>query len=139
MSFAGRGVDTLVDSSVWIDFFNGARTPQVDLLDRLLGQQAVVVGDVILAEVLQGFRRDRDVRLARAALLRFPVVDMVGKDVALASALAYRQLRARGVTIRRVLDCLIATYCIQARLQLLHADRDFDPFERHFGLRVLHD
>jgi len=128
---------TLVDSSVWIDFFNGKGTPQVELLSLALGERELVVGDIILAEVLQGFRRERDFQRARDALLRFGVVEMVGKDVALASASNFRKLRARGITIRRVLDCLIATYCITEDLSLLHSDRDFDPFEAHFGLRVV--
>jgi predicted nucleic acid-binding protein len=129
-------VRLLVDSSVWIDFFGGRPTPEVLLLDESLGRQEIVVGDIILAEVLQGFRTDGSFRQAREALLKFPVLDMVGRDIALQSAANYRRLRRRGVTIRRTLDCLIATFCIQNGLELLHFDRDFDPFERWFGLRV---
>jgi predicted nucleic acid-binding protein len=127
----------LVDSSVWIDFFNGKQTPQVEILDRALGHREIVVGDIVLAEVLQGFRQDRDFQRAKRALLRFQVVDMVGKDVALKSASNYRRLRAQGLTIRRTLDCLIATFCIESKLELLHSDRDFEPFERFFDLRVV--
>lgn len=127
----------LVDSSVWIDFFNGKPTPQVEILDRALGHREIVVGDVILAEVLQGFRQDREFRRAKRALLQFPVVEMVGKQVALKSASNYRHLRAQGITIRRTLDCLIATFCIESNCELLHADRDFEPFERLFGLRIV--
>jgi hypothetical protein len=129
-------VRLLVDSTVWIDFFGGRETAGVALLDASLGHREIVVGDIILTEVLQGFRFDRQFRQARSAMLKFPVLDMVGRDVALRTAENYRRLRRRGVTVRRTLDCLIATFCIQNGLELLHADRDFDPFERWFGLHV---
>lgn len=129
-------MDLLVDSSVWIDYFNGGRTPETDLLDRSLGRRPIVVGDLILAEVLQGFRRERDYRAARQALLRFPILELCGTEIALASAENYRRLRERGVTVRRTIDCLIASACLRRGLALLHADRDFDPFERHLGLLV---
>lgn len=126
----------LVDSSVWVDFFNGTPTPEVDLLDRLLGKGRLVVGDLIVAEVLQGFRADRDHEEAKEALLRFPVLPMSGLDLALASADNYRALRRRGVTVRKTVDCWIATFCLRENLELLHSDRDFDPFAAHLGLRV---
>lgn len=127
----------LVDSSVWIDFFNGAETAEVDALDRLLGSEALLVGDLILAEVLQGFRDDRHWTTARDALLRFPVVTIGGREVALEGARHYRALRALGVAVRKTIDCLIATYCLREDLDLLHADRDFEPFAEHLGLRVV--
>ena len=128
----------LVDSSVWIDHFAGRGTPETEWLDRAAGRRALVVGDLILAEVLQGFRADTDFHKARRALSKFPVLFMVGEAVALRSARNYRALRARGITVRRTIDCLIATCCILRNVELLHSDRDFDPFEQHLGLRVVH-
>jgi predicted nucleic acid-binding protein len=129
-------VAILVDSSVWIDFFNDAPAPEVEILDGLLGRASIVVGDLILAEVLQGFRHDRDHDRARDALLRFPVLPMGGLDLALASAANYRALRRKGATIRKTVDCWIATFCLRENLELLHSDRDFEPFAKHLGLRV---
>ena len=128
----------LVDSSVWIDYFNGITSPQTDYLEQSLGQIEIVVGDLILAEVLQGFRRRHDFTLAREALLRFLVLEMVGAEIAIKSAENYHTLRTNGITIRKTIDCLIATFCIETGLDLLHSDRDFDPFEVHLGLMVVH-
>lgn len=127
----------VVDSSVWIDFFNGRRTVETDALDDLLGRRELIVGDLILVEVLQGFRLDRDFRQARRLLGAFPIVPMVGPTLAVRAAENYRRLRRRGVTVRKTIDVLIATYCISRRLPLLHADSDFDPMVRHLGLRIL--
>lgn len=128
----------LVDSSVWIDYFNGVITPETDYLHRALGQEMIFTGDLILAEVLQGFRLQKDFDRARTALLKFRVVEMVGVDTAVKSAQNYRFLRAKGITIRKTIDCLIATFCIENNLTLLHADRDFDPFEQYLNLQVRH-
>jgi predicted nucleic acid-binding protein len=128
----------LVDSSVWIDFFNGISTHETDFLDQILGEQPLLVGDLILAEVLHGFRRNEDFESARRALLSFQVVAMLGPDLAIQSALNYRTLRTQGITVRKTINCLIATYCIETGHSLLHSDRDFDPFEDHFGLIVVH-
>lgn len=128
----------LVDSSVWIDFFNGADTPEVELLEQLLGREPLLVGDLILAEVLQGFRELHHWHAARDALLCFPVVEMVGREVALDSARNYRTLRSAGITVRKTIDSLIATWCLRENVSLLHSDRDFEPFARHLGLRVVH-
>jgi len=128
----------LVDSSVWIDFFNGTKTPETNFLNDALGIEPILVGDLILIEVLQGFRRKQDFETAWVALTRFPVVDMVGQEIAISSASNYRNLRQIGVTIRKTMDCLIATFCIEHKLTLLHTDRDFDQFERHLDLQVLH-
>ena len=127
----------LVDSSVWIDYFNGKLTPQTDYLHSSLGTQLIVIGDLILAEVLQGFREEKDFTAARNALLRFQVFEMVGQAMALRSAQNFRSLRKRGVTVRKTIDCLIATFCIEHNLELLHTDQDFDSFEQHLGLRVI--
>jgi predicted nucleic acid-binding protein len=128
----------LVDSSVWIDYFNGVISKQTDHLDNAVGKQPILVGDLILSEVLQGFRQQRDFEKARNALLKFPVAEMVGRRIALQSAVNYRQLRAKGITVRKTIDCIIATFCIEEHHLLLHTDRDFDPFETHLGLQVVH-
>jgi len=128
----------LVDSSVWIDFFNGHITLQTDYLNEVLGESVIFVGDLILAEVLQGFRFEKDFEAARDALLKFPVVDILGKQIAVQCASNYRLLRSKGITVRKTIDCLIATYCIENDLELLHSDRDFDPFEEYLGLVVTH-
>ena len=127
----------VVDSSVWIDWFNGTNTRQTALLDDILGAEPVIVGDLILAEVLQGFRDDRDFRRARTALDTLIFAPMVGRDIALASARNFRILRARGVTVRKTVDMLIATFCIVNGHALLHADRDFEAIAAGLGLRTL--
>jgi predicted nucleic acid-binding protein len=125
----------LVDSSVWIDFFRGVTTPQVDVLDRLLGVEPLAVGDLILAEVLQGFRAEKEFNQARKLLLTLEQVDIGGQDVAVQAARNFRTLRERGVTIRKTIDTLIATKCIESDIALLFSDRDFDPFVEYLGLR----
>ena len=126
----------IVDSSVWIDYFGGEITPQSDLLHAALGQRAIGLGDIILCEVLQGYRRQRDFEAARQALLQFPIYTIGGTEIALKSAENYRTLRQQGITVRKTIDCLIATFVIERGFTLLHSDRDFDPFEMHLGLRV---
>lgn len=115
----------LVDSSVWIDYFNGVATRESELLDTFLGAEPLLTGDLILTEVLQGFRSDRDFRRAKAALETLIFEPMVGHDIAVASARNYRKLRAGGVTVRKTIDVLIATFCIAGGHRLLHSDRDF--------------
>ncbi len=127
----------LVDSSVWIDFFRGTSTPESDKLDAVLGVEPIIVGDLILTEVLQGFTADRDFRIARKLLSSLDVVVLGGQEIAIQAARNYRTLRARGVTIRKTIDTIIATRCIQSRLPLLYSDRDFDPFVDHLGLRAV--
>jgi predicted nucleic acid-binding protein len=126
----------LVDTSVWIDYFNGNATAEADLLDGLLGSGELLTGDLILAELLQGFARETDFRRARRLLLELPCAELVGRDVAIAAAANYRALRSQGVTVRKTIDLLIATHCLLHQHELLHADRDFDAFERHLGLRT---
>jgi predicted nucleic acid-binding protein len=128
----------LVDSSVWIDYFNGTITPQTNHLDRILGIDEIVIGDLILVEVLQGFRLDKDYEAAKKAMYAFPILSLVGTNIARKSADNYRSLRKRGITIRKTIDCLIATFCIENRLEILHSDSDFDPFEQHLQLKVVH-
>ena len=127
----------LVDSSVWIDYFNGRRTPQTDLLDDRLGTQPIVVGDLILTEVLQGFQSDRDFAQAKRLLDSLVFAEMLGRDLAIMSARNYRILRRKGVTVRKTLDVIIGTFCIAHRLPLLHSDKDFDPIEKYLGLKVV--
>lgn len=126
----------VVDSGVWIDYFNGTVTPETDRLDAYLDQQLLLVGDLMLTEVLQGFRDDRDHNAARVALLHLLVEPIVGTDIALRSAENYRTLRRRGVTVRKTIDCLIATFCLENGHQLLFSDRDFQPFVDHLGLET---
>ena len=127
----------LVDSSVWIDYFNGRKTSQTDWLDSALGEVPIVIGDLILTEVLQGFQSERDFRIARDLLLRIPFMPMGGKELALESAGNYRLLRKKGVTVRKTIDVMIGTFCIHHRIALLHDDRDFDPMVKHLGLEVI--
>ena len=126
----------LVDSSVWIDYFNGTITPQTEKLDALLGRELLAIGDLILTEVLQGFVDERDFNEARQLLTSLTVVELGGQEIAIQAAKNFRALRKYGVTIRKTIDTVIATRCIESGYDLLHNDRDFDPFARHLGLRV---
>ena len=127
----------LVDSSVWIDHFRGIATPQTDLLQEALTNlgQSLLIGDLILAEVLRGFS-ELDARRTKSAFDKLECVELAGCALAVKAARNYRALRAKGITVRSSIDCLIATYCIEARTSLLHNDRDFDPFVKHLGLKV---
>lgn len=127
----------LVDSSVWIGYFNGKKTPQTDWLDSSLGNTPIIMGDLILTEVLQGFQSDKDFRVARDILLGMPFMAMGGKAIALESAMNYRFLRKKGVTVRKTIDVMIGTFCIHYRLPLLHDDRDFDPMVKLLGLKTI--
>lgn len=127
---------TVVDSSVWISYFSSSvETDKTRELDRLLSRDRIVVGDLILAEVLQGFRAERDYRTAKSLLLSLEYRDMTNRELALRSADNYRWLRKRGITVRRTIDVLIATFCLAEDLPLLHDDQDFLPFEEYLGLR----
>jgi predicted nucleic acid-binding protein len=126
----------LVDSSVWIDYFRSADTPQVALLDSYFGTTRLAVGDLIAAEVLQGVRDEGEYKWVKKTLDAFEHVDLVGYRLALKASDNYRLLRERGITIRKTIDTLIATYCIENRVTLLHADRDFLSFSKHLGLKV---
>ena len=125
----------LVDSSVWIDYFRGVPTRQAEMLDSLLGSEPVVTGDLILTEVLQGFVSDRDFNQAKKLLISVAVIDLGGKDIAIQAAKNFRLLRGLGVTVRKTIDTVIATRCIESDFKLLYSDRDFDPFVQHLGLR----
>lgn len=125
----------LVDTSVWIDYFRGIRSPITDRLDSWLGTQDLAVGDIILTELLQGFADDRAFRLAQARLASLPLIEIAGRDIAVEAAQNYRRLRGLGVTVRKTIDTLIATRCIADGHSLLYSDRDFDPFVTHLGLQ----
>jgi len=125
----------LVDSSVWIDYFNGTATRQTDRLDSLLGVEPLAIGDLIRVAVLQGFVDERDFDQAKALLRSLVQVDVGGHDVAVQAARHYRTLRALGVPVRKTIDTVIATRCIVSGYTLLHSDRDFETFVAHLGLR----
>jgi predicted nucleic acid-binding protein len=125
----------LVDSSVWIDYFKGTATPETDRLDSLLGQDLLATGDLMLAEVLQGFRSDADFEQARTLLTSLAVVELGGKEIGVQAARNFRKLREKGITVRKTIDTIIATRCIADGSALLFSDRDFDPFVEHLGLK----
>ncbi len=124
----------IVDSSVWIDYFNGNPSQETDSLDSLLGTQEILLGDLILTEILQGFQEDQEFREANRILESFPVVSMLGGLLAIKSAKNYRTLRKQGVTVRKTIDVMIGTYCIEHHIPLLYADQDFDPMVQRLGL-----
>ena len=127
----------LVDSSVWIDYLRGTPTPQTDKLDALLGVTPLAIGDLIMTEVLQGCPTEREFTTVRKTLASLTFVTLGGSDIAVLAARNFRKLRARGVTVRKTIDTVIATRCMFDGLELLHSDRDFDPFERYLGLRCV--
>lgn len=124
----------VVDSTVWIDFLNGRNSPHVRRVQALLGESEIIIGDLMLCEVLQGLANERAARDVEALLRRFDIVPMAGDAIAVAAARNYRSLRARGVTVRKTIDLLIGTWCIENRRPLLHNDRDFRLMARHLGL-----
>ena len=128
----------IVDTTIWIDYFGGAPNRHTDWLDRELSRQRLGLTDLILCEILQGIRDEATFKRLRRELCEFEVFSTGGVELAVASARNYRLLRSRGYTIRKTIDCLIATFCLTTGHTLLHRDHDFDPFERELGLRVLH-
>lgn len=128
----------IVDTTVWVDYLVGTQTPQADWLDAELGRQRLGLTDLTLCEVLQGVRGDRRFEDVRRELMKYEVFTTGGAKLAMAAARNYRTLRGRGRTVRRTLDCLIATFCLTHGHWLLHADRDFDAFEQVLGLQVVH-
>lgn len=128
----------VVDTTVWVDYFNGIENPQTDFLNSALDKSPILIGDLILTEVLQGFRHDPDFEKVRRALGKYMQVSMVSPDLAVQSARNYRLLRQKGITVRKTIDSLIATYCIENEHDLLHNDNDYDGYEKHLGLRVIH-
>lgn len=128
----------VVDTTIWIDALEGRSNPQTKWLDRNLTVKSLALTDLILCEILQGVRQDASFALFREDLLRFRIYETGGADLAIASADHYRALRKKGITIRSTIDCITATYCIREGHELLHNDRDFEPFEKHLGLKVIH-
>lgn len=124
----------VVDSSVWIDYFTGVRNIQTNKLDDALGIRPVAVGDLILTEVLQGFRRDQDYNAARTLFEDVTIFGMLGEEMAIQSAENFRTLRKKGITVRKTADVIIASFCIDQKLPLLFSDKDFKPFVKHLGL-----
>ena len=124
----------VVDSSVWIDFLNGRDAPHVGRLRAAFGTEEIVVGDLMLCEVLQGLETDRAARDVERLLRRFDIVSMAGDAIAVSAARNFRTLRRLGITVRKTIDLLIGTWCIENRMALLHNDRDFRPMSRHLGL-----
>ncbi len=124
----------IVDSSVWIDYFCGVDTPQAERLDSVLGIKPVAIGDLILTEVLQGFRHDKDYKAARKVFEDVTTFDMLGTQMAIKSAENFRALRKKGITVRKTADVIIATFCIEQKIPLLFSDKDFKPFVKHLGL-----
>ena len=127
----------MVDSSVWIDYFSGNTTIASEKLDSLLGVKLICTGDLILAKVLQGFKNDSDFTTAKSLLCALPVHNIVGHEISLKGVDNFRLLRKKGITIRKTIDVLIATYCIENHLILLHSDKDFQPFQQYLGLQTI--
>ena len=127
----------LVDSSVWIDHLRDTVTEQVSQLRSLMSGEEFVVGDLVLREVSQGLRSDAEARLVEEALREFEVLPLVDAELAVKAAASYRFLRGLGFTVRRTIDLLIATFCIERGHSLLHGDRDFTPMQRFLGLQTI--
>jgi predicted nucleic acid-binding protein len=126
----------VVDTTVWIDYVHGLETQYTNALDYELLHNQVITGDLLITEFLQGFRNDKDFEAAKRIMDSLIYCDMLGKDIALKSAMNFRFLRKNGVTIRKTADVIIGTFCIEHDLPLLHNDRDFEPMEKYLGLRV---
>ena len=126
-----------LDSTVLVDYFNGNSTWQVDYLDNTLGNEVVGIGDNVIAEVLQGFRSDGDYRTAKSLLLELPCYDICNKELAVKSAENFRTLRKKGITVRKTINMLVATFCIENGLTLLHNDKDFDSIAEGSSFKVV--
>ena len=126
----------VADTSAWIDYFRGVASPHTDALDRELQTSQIIIGDLIIAELLQGFRSERDFQTVLQIVERLQYRDFVGKSIAVKTAQNYRLLRSKGVTVRKTIDIIIATFCIENNFALIHNDRDFDVMEKFLGLKV---
>ncbi len=126
-----------VDSSVWIDYFNSKKSWQTDQLDQLLGEELIIIGDIVLAEVLQGFRNEKDFENAKKALRLLPCPNLCGIEIAIKIAVNFRTLRKKGILVRKTIDMIIGTFCIENSHTLLHDDKDFEPLVKHLELKVL--
>ena len=128
----------IVDTTVWVDYFQGADNSETAWLNAALDRERLGLTDIILCEVLQGVRNDTGAMAVETALLKFEVFETAGVALARDAARNYRALRSRGHTVRKTIDCLIATFCLRGRHSLLHRDRDFDPFEKFLHMSVIH-
>lgn len=126
----------VADTSVWIDYVRGVQAPHTDLLDYELLHNRIVTGDIIIVEFLQGFRNEKDIRAAKQLMESLEYYDFVGKDIAFKAAENFRRLRKNGATVRKTMDVIIATFCIENGFALIHNDRDFNPMEQYLGLKV---
>lgn len=126
----------VADTSVWIDYVNGVLAPHTTLLDHELQYSRIVTGDLIIVEFLQGFRNENDMKRAKEIMEKLEYYDFVGKENAVKAAQNFRKLRSKGITVRKTIDVLIATFCIESRFELIHNDRDYDPMEKYLGLMV---
>jgi predicted nucleic acid-binding protein len=126
----------VVDTTVWIDYVHGLDTPCTNALDNELLHNQVVTGDLLITEFLQGFSNDKDYEAAKGIMDSLIYYDMLGKDIAIQSAINFRLLRRNGITIRKTIDVIIGTFCIEHDFPLLHNDRDFEPMEKYLGLRI---
>ena len=126
----------VADTSVWIDYVRGIQAPHTDLLDYDLLHNRIVTGDIIIVEFLQGFRNEKDIKTAQQLMESLEYYDFVGKEIAFKAAENFRRLRRNGITVRKTIDVIIATFCIEHRFALIHNDRDFDPMEQYLGLKV---
>lgn len=128
----------IVDTTVWIDYLGGIVNPETVWLDHAFPRERLGLTDLILSEVLQGIREDAAFERVRADLMRLRIFALGGPDQAIAAAKNYRTLRQQGFTVRKTIDCWIATFCLLSHHKLLHRDRDFVPFEKILGLQVVH-
>lgn len=127
----------LVDSSVWINYFNGKNTWQTEILDQMLLQIPLFTGDLILTEVLQGFREENEYQKAKEVMSILTCQQLGGYKIAIKSAEHYRKLRKKGITVRKTIDVIIGTFCISGNIPLLHDDKDFEPMVKHLGLKSI--
>ena len=126
----------VADTSVWIDYLKGIEASHTEILDQELLNNRIIIGDIIIAEFLQGFKNVKDYNQAKNIINALEYHDFVGKDIAFKAAQNFRKLRKKGITVRKTIDVIIATFCIENNLQLIHYDHDFDPMEQHLGLKV---
>jgi predicted nucleic acid-binding protein len=126
----------VADTSVWIDYVRGIDAPHTNILDYELLYNRVITGDIIIAEFLQGFREEKDFHEAKKIMESLEYRDFLGKEIAIQAAQNFRILRKKGITVRKTIDVIIATFCIVNGFELIHNDRDFDPMEEYLGLIV---
>ncbi|OGP94242.1 MAG: twitching motility protein PilT [Deltaproteobacteria bacterium RBG_16_54_18] len=127
----------VADTSVWIDYLKGIKARHTDILDQELLHNRIITGDIIIAEFLQGFKDEKDYNQAKEIMNALEYHDFVGKEIAYKAAQNFRKLRKKGITVRKTIDVIIATFCIENNFPLIHNDKDFDPMEQYLGLKVI--